>query len=117
MNVQVRIPGTEHWTSKGDVKLFLWNKVAGDPAQRRGTVLFVHGSSMASQPTFDLEVPGRPDSSVMDWFAARGVENWCMDHEGYGRSDKSLPINCDIPNGADDLAAGSEYILNTSGSR
>ena len=28
MNVQVRLPGTEHWTSKGDVKLFMWNKVA-----------------------------------------------------------------------------------------
>ena len=27
MNVQVRLPGTEHWTNKGDVKLFLWNKV------------------------------------------------------------------------------------------
>ena len=53
MNVQVRIPGTEHWTNKGDVKLFLWNKVAGDPARTRGTILFVHGSSMASQPTFD----------------------------------------------------------------
>ena len=36
MNVQVRIPGTEHWTSKGDVKLFLWNKVAGDPAKTQG---------------------------------------------------------------------------------
>src|SRR5207244_12726320 len=28
---------------------------------------------------------------------------------------KSRPINCDIPNGAEDLAAGSEYILKTSG--
>jgi pimeloyl-ACP methyl ester carboxylesterase len=69
---------------------------------------------MASQPTFDLHVPGRPDSSVMDWFAARGFDTWCMDHEGYGRSDKQRPINCDIPNGADDLAAGTEYILKTT---
>jgi pimeloyl-ACP methyl ester carboxylesterase len=38
-----------------------------------------------------------------------------MDNEGYGRSDKSRPINCDIANGADDLAAGSEYVLRTSG--
>ncbi|HZE10815.1 MAG TPA: alpha/beta fold hydrolase, partial [Burkholderiales bacterium] len=53
--------------------------------------------------------------SVMDWFGARGFETWCMDNEGYGRSDKSRPINCDIANGADDLAAGSEYILKTSG--
>ena len=100
--------GKEHWTSKGDVKLFLWQKpAAGAP---RGTILFVHGSSMASQPTFDLQVPGRADSSVMEWFAARGFDCWCMDHEGYGRSDKSRPINCDISNGADDIATASAYI-------
>jgi pimeloyl-ACP methyl ester carboxylesterase len=109
--------GKEHWTRKGDVKLFLWQKPAAAGIQKRGTVLFVHGSSMASQPTFDLQVPGRPDSSVMDWFAARGFETWCMDHEGYGRSGKSRPINCDIPNGADDLAAGSEYVLSTTGEK
>ena len=39
--------GTEHWTTKRDVRLFLWRK---PPAARpAGTILFVHGSSMASQ--------------------------------------------------------------------
>jgi pimeloyl-ACP methyl ester carboxylesterase len=108
--------GTEHWTRKGDVKLFLWNKpsAAGAP---KAALLFVHGSSMASQPTFDLQVPGRPNSSVMEWFAERGFDTWCMDNEGYGRSDKSRPINCDIPNGADDLAAGTEYVLRNAKSK
>ena len=106
--------GTEHWTRKGDVKLFLWNKKpAAGP--KRGTVFFVHGSSMASQPTFDLFVPGRPDSSVMDWFAARGFDTWTMDNEGYGRSDKNRPQNNDISNGADDLAAGTEYVMKVAG--
>ena len=101
--------GTEHWTRKGDVKLFLWRK---SPASApRGTILFVHGSSMATQPTFDLQVPGRAHSSVMEWFAERGFDTWGLDMEGYGRSDKSRPINCDIANGADDIAAGTEYIL------
>ncbi len=109
--------GTEHWTKKGDVRLFLWRKGPSSGAPPRGTILFVHGSSMASQPTFDLHVPGRPESSVMEWFAARGFDTWCMDNEGYGRSDKSRPINCDIANGADDLAAGSEYVLRTSGAK
>jgi pimeloyl-ACP methyl ester carboxylesterase len=110
--------GTEHWTRRGGVKLFLWRKAPPtEAAAPRGTILFVHGSSMASQPTFDLHVPGRPDSSVMDWFAARGFDAWCMDHEGYGRSDKQRPINCDIANGADDLAAGSEYILRETEAR
>ena len=58
--------GEEHWTEKGsDVRLFLWNKHAGDPSGPAGRILFVHGSSMASQPTFDLQVPGRADSSAM----------------------------------------------------
>jgi non-heme chloroperoxidase len=110
MELRTRINGVEHWTQKGKVKLFLWQKAA--PAgPTHGTIFFVHGSSMASQPTFDLQVPGRPDSSVMEWFAARGFDTWCMDHEGYGRSDKSRPINCDIANGADDLAAGTKYVL------
>jgi len=105
--------GTEHWTHKNGVRLFLWRKPpAAKPA---GTILFVHGSSMASQPTFDLQVTGRPHSSVMEWFAARGFDTWCMDNEGYGRSDKSRAINCDIANGADDLAAGSEHVLRASG--
>jgi pimeloyl-ACP methyl ester carboxylesterase len=59
-------------------------------------------------------VPGRPHSSAMEWFAERGFDTWCMDNEGYGRSDKSRPINCDIANGADDLEAGSEYVLRNS---
>ena len=69
------IRGDEHWTSKdGDVKLFMFEKCGGDPNRAAGTILFVHGSSMASQPTFDLQVEGRPDSSVMDWFARRGFD-------------------------------------------
>jgi pimeloyl-ACP methyl ester carboxylesterase len=108
------VTGQEHWTKKGDVKLFLWEKFAGSP-QNKPAVLFVHGSSMASTPTFDLTVPGRPDSSVMDWFAKRGFTTWCVDMEGYGRSDKSRPIHCDIPNGADDLEAATDYIMKTRG--
>ena len=65
---------------------------------------------MASQPTFDLQVAGRPFSSVMDWFAAKGFDTWCVDMEGYGRSGKERDIPCDIANGADDLAAATDYI-------
>jgi len=107
--------GTEHWTRKGDVKLFLWNKKPAEGVGKRGTIFFVHGSSMASQPTFDLFVPGREDSSVMDYFAARGFDTWTMDNEGYGRSDKHRAQNNDISNGADDLAAGTEYVMKATG--
>ncbi|WP_076592058.1 alpha/beta hydrolase [Herminiimonas arsenitoxidans] len=108
------VQGVEHWTNKGDVRLFMWEKFVGTP-DNKPAVLFVHGSSMASQPTFDLTVPGRADSSVMDWFAKRGFVCWCVDMEGYGRSDKTRDITCDISNGADDLAAATDYIRRTRG--
>ena len=111
------VTGVEHWTTKGaDVRLFLWQKYVGSP-DGKPCVLFVHGSSMASTPTFDLTVPGRPDSSVMDWFARRGFECWCFDMEGYGRSSKHRDIVCDIANGADDLEVGSRYILQATGAK
>jgi pimeloyl-ACP methyl ester carboxylesterase len=117
MNVQVRLPGTEHWTSKGDVKLFMWNKVAGDAAKTKGTILFVHGSSMASQPTFDLDVPGRPNSSAMEYFARQGYDCWCVDMEGYGRSTKDRDNNAPISFGADDCFAAATYIQKLRGPR
>jgi len=110
-----KLKGQEHWTKKGDAKLFLWEKRApGGP--KNGTVLFVHGSSMASQPVFDLNVDGRPDSSAMEYFAERGFDTWCMDMEGYGRSTKDRGTEAFIHEGADDLSAGSEYIMKTRNS-
>lgn len=110
------VVGEEHWTRKGeDVDLFLWEKYVGEPANKKGSVLFVHGSSMASQPTFDLHVEGRPFSSAMNYFAVRGYDTWCVDMEGYGRSTKTRDIFCDISNGADDLAAATDYIEKTRG--
>ncbi|MBL8340944.1 MAG: alpha/beta fold hydrolase [Rubrivivax sp.] len=115
------ITGVEHRTTKhtpdGEVRLYLWEKFAGSADEQRGkpAALFVHGSSMASTPTFDLTVPGRPDSSVMDWFAARGFVCWCVDMEGYGRSAKHRDIYCDIANGAADLAAATDYIARARG--
>jgi pimeloyl-ACP methyl ester carboxylesterase len=111
------VAGIEHWTRKGEIRLFLWQKPPVGAGASRGSVLFVHGSSMASQPTFDLKVPGRDDASVMDWLARRGFDCWCVDMEGYGRSDKHRPINCDIANGVDDLEAASAYILEKNGGR
>ncbi len=109
--------GTEHWTNKGEVKLFIWEKKRLAGTQPRGTILFIHGSSMGSQPTFDLSVPGRTDASAMDYFRGLGYDTWTMDNEGYGRSDKLRPINNDISNGADDIAAVTDYIAKVSGAK
>jgi pimeloyl-ACP methyl ester carboxylesterase len=116
MNKPLRIIGTEHWAHKDDgAKLFLWNKHAGDPSGTAGRILFVHGSSMASQPTFDLHVPGRPDSSVMDFFAARRYDTWCVDMEGYGRSTKDRNNNAPIALGAEDCFAAARAIQKLRG--
>jgi len=109
-----RVEGIAHEARKGGIRLFLWEKFVGERAGKP-VVLFVHGSSMASQPTFDLTVPGRPDSSVMDWFAKRGFACWSVDMEGYGRSDKRRDVACDIANGADDLAAATRYMREARG--
>jgi pimeloyl-ACP methyl ester carboxylesterase len=113
------IKGEEHWTTKdgGAAKLFMFEKCLGDPAKSRGTILFVHGSSMASQPTFDLQVPGRPDSSAMDHFARRGFDCWSVDMEGYGRSTKDRDNNAPISMGADDCYAAAQYIAKLRGPR
>jgi len=105
-----KIPGQEHWAKKGDVKLFLWEKRAVPGTEKRGTILFVHGSSMASQPVFDLHVEGVPNSSAMEYFAERGFDTWCIDMEGYGRSDKHRGVDATIADGVEDLAAGTAYI-------
>ena len=115
MTAEPVIAGREHWTNKGAVRLFLWEKRAGSAEGRLGTILFVHGSSMAAQPTFDLHVPGRTDSSVMDYFARLGYDTWCVDMEGYGRSDKKRDVNSNIATGADDLEAATDYIARTRG--
>jgi len=121
-NAAAEVAGTEHWTIKragaDNVRLFLWRKrlrSASSSAVRRGTILFVHGSSVPSTPVFDLQIPGRPEASTMDWFARLGYDTWCVDCEGYGRSDKSRPVNADVSCGADDVAAASEYIAKETG--
>jgi len=51
----------------------------------------------------------------MDYFVEKGFDTWCVDMEGYGRSDKKRPINFDIANGVDDLEAATDYIQKTKG--
>jgi alpha-beta hydrolase superfamily lysophospholipase len=104
--------GSEHYTTKktpdGDVRLFIWRKKPANAS--KGAILWVHGSSVQSVPVFDLQIPGKPEYSVMDWFSRLGYDNWCFDCEGYGRSDKKRPINADVATGADDIAAVVEYM-------
>jgi pimeloyl-ACP methyl ester carboxylesterase len=97
------------------VRLFLWNKRPADIETVRGHVLFVHGSSMAAQPCFDLQVPGTSEYSIMDWFVGQGWDTWCFDCEGYGRSDKHRDLFFDIAEGVADLEVVTAFILDRTG--
>lgn len=118
MNAQdVPIEGEEHWARKGPVSLFLWRKrAAGDPSAGDGRppVVLVHGSSLSALPSFDLQVPGHPGYSFMDWLARRGFDVWTLDHEGYGRSTVT-ERNSDVACGVEDLIAAAEVISRETG--
>ena len=45
MTAAPAVLGREHWTHKGPVRLFLWEKAAGASPGPLGTILFVHGSA------------------------------------------------------------------------
>ncbi|MFZ2737523.1 MAG: alpha/beta fold hydrolase [Burkholderiaceae bacterium] len=113
--------GKEHWTIKRvagqDIRLFMWRKQLRNPGNvpSRGTLIFVHGSSVSSTPVFDLQIPGRIEASTMDWFARLGYDTWCFDCEGYGRSDKTRAMNANIADGADDITVVSDYISKVTG--
>ena len=93
--------GREHRTKVNGQELFMWEKPrTAEPSL--GTILFVHGSSMAATPGFDLQAPGTDYVSAMDWFAGKGFDTWTVDHRGYGRSYKGPEILATIAEGADD---------------
>ncbi len=114
--VAMSITTEDHTTLKGEVRLFMRQKRPAAGADR-GTILFVHGSTWAGLPTFDLAVPGRANSSVLEFFAGQGFDAWTIDNEGYGLSDKSRQITFNVANGADDLEAAVRYIQTKNGGR
>lgn len=88
---------------------------APQPGEAARPVLFlVHGSSNSAMTSFDLVVPGHDDYSTMDVFARWGFDVWTMDHEGYGRSDRTSG-NSDIASGVEDLRAAMPVIARETG--
>lgn len=112
-NAEIR--SEEHWAVKGDVRLFVFRKtLAARPDEPRPVLFLVHGSSLSARTGFDLDVPGKPGYSMMDWFAHQGFDVWTMDHENYGRSSRT-GSNSDIASGARDLEAALPIVLRESG--
>jgi pimeloyl-ACP methyl ester carboxylesterase len=106
----------EYWARKGAVKLYVYRKqlVHTSAAPARPVLFLVHGSSMSGRSTFDLTVPGQAGYSMMDAFASYGFDVWTMDHEGYGRSDRTSG-NSDIASGVEDLRAAMDVVRRETG--
>jgi len=112
---EMTIAEEEHRAHKGPVELFVWRKrLAQEAGKGWPPIILVHGSSLSSQPNFDLEVPGQPDYSFMNWLARRGHDVWTFDHEGYGRSSMT-DGNSDIASGVEDLKVVSDLIREKTG--
>ncbi len=94
------------------IRLQMYRKRIGAPAaggDGRPVLFLVHGSSPAALSSFDLTVPGHGDYSLMNAFARWGFDVWSMDHEGYGRSDRT-DANSDIASGVQDLIAAAAVV-------
>ena len=108
-----RIVADEFWADKKGVRLWVYRKrIEGSAPKAR--LFCVHGSSYSGKTMFDLHVPNREGYSMMDHFARLGYEVWTMDHEGYGRSQRT-ESNSDIQSGADDLKAAMAVIEKAGG--
>lgn len=109
-----KIVSQEYWAEKNGVRLFVFRKYLAESGDPRPVLFLVHGSSLCAKTGFDLEVPGKSGYSMMDWFATRGFDVWTMDHENYGRSDRT-DSNSDIRSGAEDIAAAVPIVVRESG--
>ena len=95
----------------------MYRRRIGPPAagEKPLPVLFlVHGSSTSALTSYDLTVPGAGEYSMMNVFARDGFDVWTMDHEGYGRSDRTEG-NSDIASGVEDLKAAMAVIARETG--
>ena len=99
------------------ISLAMYRKRVGAPRQGepvRPVLFLVHGSSTSALTSFDLVVPGRGEYSMMDVFARNGFDVWTMDHEGYGKSQRT-DGNSDIASGVEDLRAAMPVIARETG--
>jgi pimeloyl-ACP methyl ester carboxylesterase len=94
------------------IHLAMYRKRIG--AGKLPVLFLVHGSSGGALSGFDLHVPGYDDYSMMDRFSRAGFDVWTMDHEGYGKSDRT-DGNSDIASGVEDLQAAVDVVLRETG--
>jgi pimeloyl-ACP methyl ester carboxylesterase len=109
------IVGVEHWVTRDGIKLYVWEKYTKSPAGTSIAVL-AHGPATAGKESFDLQVPGKPSYSLMDFLAREGFDVFALDTRGFGRSthpDGHLTTQ----EASEDLNAVVDYVLQLRGAK
>jgi pimeloyl-ACP methyl ester carboxylesterase len=105
--------GKEHWVEYNGIKLSVWEKYTNSPSNKPVIVL-AHGSATAGKESFDLQVPGKPSYSLMDFLANEGFDVFALDTRGFGRSTHPEGLMT-TKEASDDLNAVVDYIRTMRG--
>ncbi|EYC52772.1 hypothetical protein AZ34_03325 [Hylemonella gracilis str. Niagara R] len=81
------IHGVAHEVQHEGLRLHVWEKYTGSP-QGKPVLVLAHGSATGGRESFDLQVPGQPSYSTMDFLALQGFDVYALDVRGFGRSTK-----------------------------
>jgi pimeloyl-ACP methyl ester carboxylesterase len=95
------------------IRVYIWEKYAGSPAGKPVVVL-AHGSATADRESFDLQVPGKPSYSLMDFLAREGFDVFALDTRGFGRSTHP-DTHMTTKEASEDLNAVVDYMLKLRG--
>lgn len=105
----------EHRIEHGSISLFVWEK-CGKNFSDKPIVVLAHGSATAGKESFDLQVPGKPTYSLMDFLAKEGFDVFALDVRGFGRSTHP-ELRMTTAEAAEDLNAVVDYVLKLRGGR
>ncbi|MCP4687454.1 MAG: alpha/beta hydrolase [Desulfobacterales bacterium] len=109
------VAGSEHRVPHDGMRLHVWEKYRGE-AGGKPIVVLAHGSATGGRESFDLQAPGRPTCSLMDFLAGEGFDVFAPDIRGFGRSTRpGGPVT--TRDAAGDLRAVVDHILKIRGAR
>lgn len=107
------ILSSEHWIQNGDVRIYVWEKSQGSESGKK-VIILAHGSATAGKESFDLQVPGYSDVSLMDSLARAGFDVFALDTRGFGRSTHP-DTRITTTQASSDLNAVVDYALHLRG--